>query len=76
MVVKMVLPVGLCLLLSVVLQNLSQMNKPLLFLKTNYQYRVTRKRDGTGEVIIKRDSGFFGSACFPVFMLMVKRWQI
>ncbi len=25
---------------------------------------LLEKRDGTGEVIIKRDSGFFGSACF------------
>lgn len=60
----MVLPVGLCLLLSVVLQNLSQMNKPLLSEKQIISTALLEKRDGTGEVIIKRDSGFFGSACF------------
>ncbi len=51
MVVKMVLPVGLCLLLSVVLQNLSQMNKPLLFLKNKLsvpRYSKTR-RYGRGD---------------------------
>lgn len=61
----MVLPVGLCLLLSVVLQNLSQMNKHSVPEKQIIEYHVTRKTETVREeVIIKRDSGFFGSACF------------